>query len=72
MRSTAGNAAVDGELILFQRDAEFFSAHIGSAAYWRLVYGYLRLHWRLAHDEAADLAQEFFAQLVDKNLLARF
>ena len=41
-------------------------------AYWRPVYGYLRLHWRLGHDEAADLAQEFFAELVDRDLLARF
>lgn len=41
-------------------------------AYWRPVYGYLRLHWRLGHEEAADLAQDFFAQLVDKDLLARF
>ncbi len=41
-------------------------------AYWRPVYGYLRLHWRLGHEEAADLAQELFAQLVDKDLLARF
>jgi RNA polymerase sigma factor (sigma-70 family) len=43
-----------------------------AAAYWRPVYGYLRLHWRLGHDEAADLSQEFFAQLVGKDLLARF
>jgi len=43
-------------------------------AYWRPVYGYLRLHWRLGHDDAADLAQEFFAELVDvkRDLLARF
>jgi RNA polymerase sigma factor (sigma-70 family) len=43
-----------------------------AAAYWRPVYGYLRLHWRKSHDEAADLAQDFFAQLLEKDLLARF
>jgi RNA polymerase sigma factor (sigma-70 family) len=41
-------------------------------AYWRPVYGYLRLHWKKPHDEAADLAQEFFAELLEKNLLERF
>ncbi len=43
-----------------------------SSVYWRPVYGYLRLHWRKPHEEASDLTQEFFAQLVDKDLLARF
>ena len=41
-------------------------------AYWRPVYGYLRLHWRRPHDDAADLTQEFFAHLLEKDLLARF
>jgi len=43
-----------------------------AAAYWRPVYSYLRLHWKKSHEEAADLAQDFFAELVDKDLLARF
>jgi RNA polymerase sigma factor (sigma-70 family) len=43
-----------------------------AAAYWRPVYGYLRLHWRKPHDEAADLTQEFFAHLLESDLLARF
>jgi RNA polymerase sigma factor (sigma-70 family) len=41
-------------------------------AYWRPVYGYLRLHWRKPHEEAKDLAQEFFAHLLEKDLLSRF
>jgi RNA polymerase sigma factor (sigma-70 family) len=41
-------------------------------AYWRPVYGYLRLHWKKPHEEAADLTQEFFADLIDRDLLARF
>lgn len=43
-----------------------------SAVYWRPVYGYLRLRWRLEHEEAADLAQDFFAGLLEKELIARF
>src|SRR5438128_11279475 len=43
-----------------------------ATAYWRPVYGYLRLHWRKPHDEAADLTQDFFAHALEKDLLARF
>ncbi|HYY52207.1 MAG TPA: sigma-70 family RNA polymerase sigma factor [Myxococcales bacterium] len=43
-----------------------------SAVYWRPVYSYLRLRWRKPHEEAADLAQEFFAELLEKDLLSRF
>jgi RNA polymerase sigma factor (sigma-70 family) len=43
-----------------------------SSVYWRPVYSYLRLRWHRPHEEAADLAQEFFAELVQKDLLARF
>src|SRR5712671_179276 len=43
-----------------------------AGAYWRPVYGYLRLHWRKPHDEAADLTQDFFAHALEKDLLARF
>jgi len=43
-----------------------------SSVYWRPVYSYLRLRWRRPHEEAADLAQDFFAELMDKDLLSRF
>src|SRR5437870_1417388 len=43
-----------------------------SAVYWRPVYTYLRLRWRKPHEEAADLAQEFFTQVVQKDVFARF
>lgn len=43
-----------------------------SSAYWGAVYSYLRLRWRRSHEEAADLAQEFFAEVVQKQLLTRF
>ena len=43
-----------------------------AVAYWRPVYGYLRLHWRKPHPEACDLTQDFFAHLLQKDLLASF
>lgn len=41
-------------------------------AYWQPVYRYLRLRWNKPHDEACDLTQDFFVELVEKNLIARF
>ena len=41
-------------------------------AYWRPVYTYVRLKGGLEHEEAADLTQEFFARLVEKDWLSRF
>jgi RNA polymerase sigma factor (sigma-70 family) len=43
-----------------------------AAVYWRPVYSYLRLRWHRPHEEAADLAQELFAEVVEKELIARF
>ncbi|HUE84473.1 MAG TPA: sigma-70 family RNA polymerase sigma factor [Vicinamibacterales bacterium] len=41
-------------------------------AYWKPVYKYLRLKWRLDPDQAADLTQEFFAATLEKDVLGRF
>ncbi|MFI5120193.1 MAG: RNA polymerase sigma factor [Thermoanaerobaculia bacterium] len=41
-------------------------------AYWRPVYTYVRLKAGREHGEAADLTQEFFARLVEKDWLSRF
>src|SRR5256885_1173774 len=41
-------------------------------AYGRPVYGYLRLHGRKPHAQAAALTQDFFAHALEKDLLARF
>ena len=41
-------------------------------AYWKPVYKYLRLKWRLDPDEAADLTQEFFASTLEKDVLGRY
>jgi len=43
-----------------------------SAVYWQPVYSYLRLRWHEPREEAADLAQELFVQVVQSDLLARF
>jgi RNA polymerase sigma factor (sigma-70 family) len=42
------------------------------AAYWRPVYSHLRLQWHMAPSDAEDVTQDFFAQLLDKELLARY
>ena len=42
------------------------------SAYWKPVYKYIRLHWGKQNEEAKDLTQDFFARLIEKNLLDRF
>jgi RNA polymerase sigma factor (sigma-70 family) len=41
-------------------------------AYWKPVYKYLRIKWRLDPDEAADLTQDFFTTALEKDVLARY
>lgn len=41
-------------------------------AYWKPVYKYLRLKWRLDPDDAADLTQEFFKTTLEKDVLGRY
>ncbi len=41
-------------------------------AYWRPVYRHVRRKWGKEHEEAADLTQDFFAELLERDLLARF
>ena len=40
--------------------------------YWRPSYHYLRLHWRLAPEEAEDVVQSFFAAAFEKQYLERY
>ncbi len=40
--------------------------------YWRPVYKYLRLRWRVSDDEARDLTQGFFADVLERGTLLRF
>lgn len=41
-------------------------------AYWKPVYKYLRLQWRLDPDQAADATQDFFVSAIERDLVARY
>src|SRR5688572_12687735 len=40
--------------------------------YWKPVYKYLRMRWRLAPEEAEDATQAFFAEAFEKSWFDRF
>ena len=40
--------------------------------YWKPVYKYLRIKWRLSAEEAEDAAQAFFAEAFEKSWFERF
>jgi RNA polymerase sigma factor (sigma-70 family) len=42
------------------------------AAYWKPVYKYIRLKFFKPPDDAQDLTQGFFAELLERDLLSRF
>jgi RNA polymerase sigma factor (sigma-70 family) len=42
------------------------------AAYWKPIYKYLRLKYAQAPPDAQDLTQGFFAELLERGLLAKF
>ena len=42
------------------------------AAYWKPVYKYVRLRWNRPPEDAQDLTQGFFMELLERDLLARF
>lgn len=41
-------------------------------AYWKPAYKYVRLKWKLTHDDAADAIQEFFSRALLRSHLERF
>ena len=41
-------------------------------AYWKPVYKYVRLRWNRPPEDAQDLTQGFFMELLERGLLARF
>jgi len=41
-------------------------------AYWRPIYKYIRLRWSRPADQAQDLTQGFFVEVLERDLLARF
>jgi RNA polymerase sigma factor (sigma-70 family) len=42
------------------------------AGYWKPVYKYVRVKWRLPPEEAEDAAQAFFAEALEKSWFVRF
>lgn len=43
-----------------------------TGAYWRPVYKYARLRWRLEREDAEDFTQDFFSRLLEKDFLASY
>lgn len=41
-------------------------------SYWRPVYKYVRLRWRLEREDAEDFTQDFFSRLLEKDFLASY
>jgi hypothetical protein len=42
------------------------------AAYWKPVYKYVRLRWNRSPDDAQDLTQGFFTELLQRGLLTKY
>jgi len=42
------------------------------AAYWKPIYKYVRWRWKRPAEEAQDLTQGFFAELLERELLEKF
>jgi len=42
------------------------------AAYWKPVYKYIRLRWNRPSEEAQDLTQGFFVEVLERGLLEKF
>jgi RNA polymerase sigma factor (sigma-70 family) len=42
------------------------------AAYWKPVYKYVRLRWNRTAEDAQDLTQGFFAEALERELLAKY
>ena len=40
-----------------------------AAAYWKPIYKYARMKWRMEPEDAADFTQDFFACLLEKGFL---
>jgi len=42
------------------------------AAYWKPVFKYIRLRWNRGFEDAQDLTQGFFAELLERELLGKY
>jgi DNA-directed RNA polymerase specialized sigma24 family protein len=61
-------AAIRSDLAEVRRSA--FDALV--TAYWKPVFKYVRLKWRVSPDDAADLTQGFFLRAFEKEFFASF
>jgi RNA polymerase sigma factor (sigma-70 family) len=43
-----------------------------TAAYWRPVYKYVRMRWRVEREDAEDFTQDFFTRLLEKEFLSSY
>jgi DNA-directed RNA polymerase specialized sigma24 family protein len=43
-----------------------------ASAYWKPVYKYVRMKWRVEAEDAADFTQDFFARLLEKEFLGSY
>jgi len=43
-----------------------------TTSYWRPVYKYVRLRWRVEREDAEDFTQDFFSRLLEKDFLASY
>jgi hypothetical protein len=43
-----------------------------ASAYWKPLYKYFRIRWRLSNEDAKDAVQSFFAALIEKQWLSSF
>jgi RNA polymerase sigma factor (sigma-70 family) len=61
-------------LILAVRQPEFRAEALEAITeiYWKPVYKYARLKWRRSPEDTQDLTQDFFASLLERDLLARW
>jgi DNA-directed RNA polymerase specialized sigma24 family protein len=42
------------------------------AVYWKPAYKYVRMKWRRSNEDAKDLVQGFFTDLIERDILANF
>lgn len=56
------------------RDADIRRDAFGDLVdgYWKALYKYFRVHWRMPDDEAEELAQAFFSEAFQREWLARY
>jgi len=43
-----------------------------TSSYWRPVYKYVRMRWRLEREDAEDFTQDFFSRFMEKDFLASY